>query len=126
MKILKENYDEMLNLISSALKAAEYNINHFSKGDVEREAIAWKEFSCVIEKLAEAGVNFDNFVLPITNAFEIELNGDKLADVRMKNTSNALPEDLNIEVECPLLESVKEWAYGEYMPDICRIKVVNN
>ncbi|MBQ8997849.1 MAG: hypothetical protein IJ086_04040 [Clostridium sp.] len=126
MKILKENYDEKLNLISYGLNNSLYNRECFSKGDIERETIAWKEFSNVLDKLAELGVNFDKFVLPITDAFEIELDEVKLREVRMKNTSEIFPEDLNLEVECPLLENVHDWADGGCVHDVSRVKVINN
>ena len=126
MKILKENYDEKLNLIAYGLNNSLCNRECFSKGDLEREAIAWKEFSNVLNGLAELGVNFDKFVLPIMDAFEIKLDEMKLEEVRTKNTSEVFPEDLNLEVECPLLESVHDWADGGYIHNVSRVKVINN
>lgn len=110
MKIVKENYDEMLNLIACGLRNAEYDRECFSKSDIEREVIAWKELSLLCEELVKAGVNFDRFVLPIMNEYGIELNEDKINEVRAINISDCLPENLNIEIECPLLESIDEWA----------------
>lgn len=126
MKIIKENYDEMLNLIADIVSNVEYNRECFSKTDLEIYALVWEELSLICEELVKAGVNFDKFVLPIMNEYGIELNEDKINDVRTTNISDCLPENLNIEVKCPLLENIEELTYGGFkLKGECRIKVAN-
>ena len=125
MKIVKENYNEMLNLLADGLVSARYNRECFSSSDVQLEARAWNEISSALDALANAGVNFDKFVVPVMKTYGIELCEERLEEVRCSNTSDALPNDLNVEVECPLLESVEEWAHGGCRHNECLIKVVD-
>lgn len=125
MKIVKENYDEMLNLLADGIVCATYNRECFSKSEVEKETIAWNEMNHVADELVKAGVNFDKFVVPVMDAYGIELNKKRLEEIRKTNTSDTLANDLSIEVECPLLENVEEWAYGGHRLEKYRIKVID-
>ena len=110
MKITKQNFNEMLNLIGEAVSTSEYNRECFSKSDVELNSIVWNEFAQICDELVKSNVNFDKFVLPILNHYGVHLNEDKLNKIRLTNTNDFIPEDLNIEIEVPYLENVNGWA----------------
>ena len=109
MRIVKENFNKQLKEVAYAVNCGKYNRECYSKSDVELESIVWEEFGIILDALSDAGVNFDEFVVPVIKEFNIELNDDKLERIRLRNTDKSLPDDLLVEIKCPYIEGVDEW-----------------
>lgn len=109
MKITKNNFNEKMDLIAKALIKSEYDRECFSKSDIELNTIVWREFDKVCTELAEAKVNFEKFVLPILSKHNIELNEEKVEEIKQVNKLDELPDNLLIELNCPYLDNPEKW-----------------
>lgn len=109
MKITKNNFNEQIQLIADALLKSDYNKECFSKSELELNNIVWKEFENICNELIKSNVNFTKFVLPILVANNIEVNEEKINQVKEINQLEYLPDDLFIEIECPYLDNLEKW-----------------
>lgn len=109
MKITKNNFNEQIQSVASALLKSEYNRECFSKSDVELNNVVWREFELICNELVKSNVNFTKFVLPILSANNIELNEEKINEVKETNNLEYLPENLFIELNCPYLDNPEKW-----------------